>query len=203
MLTQTPRTISPVVLYSSLATAILLSSVYTTELGKVEAIHNGSPRPRASRPHESPPLSAARFFVMDTPMRFPRDEFDALVPFLDNIFTINHVRGQVAYFRCRLHRKVPHKSTVSEDKRQRARTSSKPQACPWRLKVTRDDSSVVYIRLGEGHNHDYAAVQIKTTSAARELVAQQVCKGYTAQDTLRVCGTPEISRLYERPGVTI
>lgn len=91
---------------------------------------------------------------MDLPMVLSRNEFEAAYQYMDNIYTRKVYRPPVAYYWCKFWRSEP-RETVAPEERKRTRLSRKPIACPCRVKATAEGPNIIFVRLGDGHNHDF------------------------------------------------
>ncbi|KAJ9322941.1 hypothetical protein DTO027B5_2983 [Paecilomyces variotii] len=138
-----------------------------------------------------------KLFHLDkhSPYTMSSAQFHHLFPFVDNMFTRNRVTPKadgrvVHYYWCRLWRKTE-RPTVPPEQRQRQRTSRKPQACPFKMKV-QDNGVTVVIELTAGvHNHDYELMAHKATTAVRQLAAQEVAKGYKPAEVKKMLFNPQ------------
>ncbi|EAW09003.1 uncharacterized protein ACLA_077500 [Aspergillus clavatus NRRL 1] len=132
----------------------------------------------------------SKFFTLDAPVTMSLSEFNAAWRFLDNIYVRNQTRQSngrtIEYYWCRLWRKTAHQSRIAPEERKRKRTVRAPVACPCRVKAVTEGAMITFSRLGEAHNHEYAALEHKVTSGVRELAAKEVSKGYKPSEIAQI-----------------
>ncbi|KAF7720206.1 1-aminocyclopropane-1-carboxylate deaminase [Penicillium ucsense] len=135
-------------------------------------------------------------------LTLPSHQLKALWPFLDNIYILrtqktNPRQLTTSYLRCRLWPAKPYPGAVTDENRKRKRAAHKEiYGCPCKVKFVDDGLLTCVSRTSvDGHNHDFEAIEKKIPSGVRELAAQEVAKGYTPKEVIRILKNPENGNL--------
>ncbi|MCJ1433071.1 hypothetical protein MMC27_002430 [Xylographa pallens] len=127
-----------------------------------------------------------RMFLIQEEVVMPREQWDAVWPYVDNIWVKNKTRPSkdgrsiTRYFLCRKHETETYVSKVKPGGRKRQRLAREALGCGMKMKTLTTPSSVTATRTGEwqAHCHELELLDYqKKNSGIMALAAQEASRG--------------------------
>ncbi|MCJ1287665.1 hypothetical protein MMC26_007017 [Xylographa opegraphella] len=127
-----------------------------------------------------------RLFLVKEEVIMPREQWDAVWPYVDNIWVKNKTRpskdgSTIKYFLCRKHASESYVSKVEPGSRKRQRAAQDPLGCGMRIKTVTNASYVTATRTGEWQSHCHELELLdhqKKNSGIMKLAAREASRGY-------------------------
>ena len=127
-----------------------------------------------------------RLFSLEEPLELPREEWELVWPYVDNIWVKNQDRSdadgrRTVYYLCRRHSKKTWVPKPKQGSRQRRRLAREAIGCGMRFKAVYTATSVTATRTSEceSHCHDLELLDFqKKNSGVMAVAAKEASRGY-------------------------